>query len=227
MNKAIEFRSRTDPDNLEPISSQKSPRKIPEERHSPEKTKCNIMSRQLRSTRDSTYFLARALAQCLGKNQLSQKLLAERTLLDTSKISRLVSRKIKCSPNDLARLIQAFPNPQDKADLILAHISDSIPSSAFNFVSVGRKMDEAPRSKSDKVKGVSEVSPCERFCCQRAGAGEVAGDCGPVAATSTRRIKSGWLVLVRIQDMSYITDQEGARVWERANAGEFMRCPRL
>ena len=129
-------------------------RNISKEHPSPN---CNMKSRKLRSTRVSTYFLAWALEQCLNKNQLSQQLLAERTLLDPSKISRTLAGKTKCSPDDLATLIQAFPNPQDKADLILAHISDSIPSSAFNYVSVGRKMDEAPLSTSEKVKGVSEV----------------------------------------------------------------------
>jgi hypothetical protein len=53
--------------------------------------------------------------------------------------------------------MEAFANPQDKADLILAHICDAIPFTAFNYVSVGRKMDEALLSTADKADGIAEV----------------------------------------------------------------------
>jgi hypothetical protein len=110
-----------------------------------------------RSARGSTYFLGQALERCLNKNRLRQRFVAERSLVHASKISRIASGQIKCSPNDLANIIQAFPNPEDKADLIMAYIAEAIPSAAFNYISIERRAYEGPSSRADTGKGTLEV----------------------------------------------------------------------
>jgi hypothetical protein len=97
----------------------------------------------------TTHFRA-TLETILSSRNMTQTELASKASMGKSKLSRLLNGQTGCSQNDLHLFVQAVDSPQDKVDLIIAHILDEVPASALNYIRLeARNGESTPVSRME------------------------------------------------------------------------------
>lgn len=95
-------------------------------------------------------FFAIALKVALERRELAQVRVAELAGINPSLFSRYLAGNVRPSQEVLERICQAFPEPIDRAEIVIAHLKDETPPSAHELVQitslVGGSVQEQPTS---------------------------------------------------------------------------------